>query len=120
MSRPGRRWRRGVPGEDVPPTPVGEALAEIGAELGLSDPSAIRALTTRWSEVVGDAIAQHARVHSLRGTVLTVAVDAGAWATQLRYLEHDVLQRITAIVGDGVVTEMRVVVDAHNGRDAPQ
>lgn len=118
MSSSGRRWRRGVPGEEVPPTPVGEALAEISAELGLSDPISVRALTTHWKEVVGDAIAEHARVHSLRGSVLTVAVESGAWATQLRYLEQDVLQRVAAIVGDGVVTEMRVIVDAHNSRDA--
>jgi len=112
MNRPRRRGARGVPGEEEPPTPVGDALAEISAELGLADPTTLRAITSRWSEIVGGAIAQHARVRSLRGTTLTVAVESGAWATELRYLEPDVLAQIESIVGAGVVTQMRVVVDA--------
>jgi predicted nucleic acid-binding Zn ribbon protein len=117
VSRSRRRSGRGVPGEEEPPTPVGDALAEIGAELGLADPSTLRAITTRWSDVVGAAIAQHARIRSLRGTVLTIAVESGAWATELRYLEHDVLARIESIVGPNVVTEVRVAVDPHSSRD---
>jgi predicted nucleic acid-binding Zn ribbon protein len=112
-----RRRPRGVPGEEEPPVPIGDALAQVGAELGLADPAALRAITERWSEVVGDAIAHHARVRSLRGTRLTVGVEAGPWATELRYLEREVLARIDDLVGPGVVTEVRVTVDAHGGRD---
>jgi predicted nucleic acid-binding Zn ribbon protein len=106
-----------VPGEEVPPVPVGDALAQIGEELGLADPKAVSAITAGWAEVVGGAIADHARIRSLRGTVLTVGVESGPWATELRYLEREVLARIDEIVGPGVVTEMRVAVDAHSGRD---
>lgn len=110
-----RRRPRGVPGEEQQPTPLGDALAEISIELGLADPNAVGALTTRWPEVVGAAIAEHARIRSLRGTTLTVGVESGAWATELRYLEHEVLARVEAIVGPGVVTEMNVAVDAPPG-----
>jgi predicted nucleic acid-binding Zn ribbon protein len=96
---------------------VADALAEIGAELGLADPKAVSAISASWPDVVGSAIAQHARIRSLRGTVLTIGVESGGWATELRYLEHDVLARIDAIVGPGVVTEMRVAVDAPSVRD---
>jgi len=112
-----RRRRHGVPGEDEPPVPVGDALAEIGAELGLADPKAVGAITTLWPEVVGSAFAHHARIRSLRGTVLTIGVDPGPWATELRYLDREVLARIDEILGPGVVTELRVAVDAPAGGD---
>ena len=107
-----RRFRpRGVPGEEPDPVPVGEALAEIGAELGLADPGVVGTLAREWSDVVGPALAGSARLRALRGDVLTVAVDSGAWATQLRYLERQLLDRIGDLVGTGVVREVRVVVE---------
>ena len=102
----------GVPGEPEPdPTRLGDALAAIGGELGLTDPRVVGTLAERWPEVVGDAVAGQARLRSMRGDVVTIAVDSGAWATQLRYLHEDLLARIAAIVGPGVVREVRVVVE---------
>jgi hypothetical protein len=107
-----RRWRQpsGVPGEPVDPVPLADALAEVGADLGLSDPGVIRALNERWAEIVGPQVAPNARLRSLRGSTLTIAVESGAWATQLRYLESELLARITAIVGEGAIDTVRVVV----------
>ena len=105
-----RRRARGVPGEPVDPVPLGDALAAVSAELGLTDPSVVGALTARWPEIVGGAVAQHATLRAIRGATLTIAVDSGAWASQLRYLEADILARVASIVGDGVVDTVRVVV----------
>lgn len=107
-----RRKPTGVPGEPEPdPTRLGEALAAVGSEFGLADPQVVGTLADRWPEVVGDAVAGQARLRALRGHVLTIAVDSGAWATQLRYLHDDMIARIAGIVGDGVVREVRVVVE---------
>lgn len=107
-----RRFRpRGVPGEEPDPVPVGEALAAIGHELGLADPGVVGTLADQWSELVGPALAGNARLRALRGDVITVAVDSGGWATQIRYLERALLDRIADLVGAGVVREVRVVVE---------
>jgi predicted nucleic acid-binding Zn ribbon protein len=107
-----RRKPTGVPGEPEPdPTRLGDALAAIGNELGLADPRVVGTLAARWPEVVGEAVAGQARLRSLRGDVLTIAVDSGAWATQLRYLHDDLLRRIAAMVGEGLVRDVRVVVE---------
>ena len=42
--------------------------------------------------------------------VCTVAVDGPAWATQLRYLEQGVVERVTQQLGPGIVTSVQVVV----------
>jgi hypothetical protein len=110
VTRRSRRRGGSVPGEPVDPVPIGDALAEVGADLGLADPGVIGVLSERWVDVVGPAIAPNARLRSLRGSTLTIAVETGAWATQLRYLETEMLARIAAIVGDGAIDAVRVVV----------
>jgi predicted nucleic acid-binding Zn ribbon protein len=97
--------------------PVADALADVGAELGLADPGVVGTLAERWTEVVGPAIAPNARLRSLRGATLTIAVESGAWATQLRYLESELLARIAAIVGDDAIDTVRVVVQPTGGDD---
>jgi hypothetical protein len=111
--RPGRRLSRPrVPGEARPPTEIGDALAAIGRELGLADPRVVSALTRDWVELVGETVAEHARMRSLRGGVLTIEVDAAPWATELRYLTGALSERFAARVGADAVREIRVVVAA--------
>ena len=110
MSSRWGRGRRGVPGEPVDPVPISDALAEVGADLGLAAPGVLAALTERWVDVVGPAVAPNARLRALRGSTLTVAVETGAWATQLRYLEAEMLARIGEIVGRDAIDTVRVVV----------
>jgi len=92
------------------PVPLSDALAKVGAELGLPPGDAHGTLDTRWREVMGDDVAAHTHLVSVRDGTLTVAVDDPMWATQLRYLEPAVVARATALLGPGVVTRLRVRV----------
>jgi predicted nucleic acid-binding Zn ribbon protein len=96
---------------DRDPTPLSDALAEVGSELGLPEPGALAALASRWEDVVGPAVAAHARLGALRDGVLTVVVDGAPWATQLRYSEGDVVRAAGETVGRGVVRTLRVRVE---------
>lgn len=58
----------------------------------------------RWEAVVGEQIAAHATPTALNEGVLTVAAESTAWATQLRLVQAQLLAKIAAAVGDGVVT----------------
>ena len=100
-----------MPGEPRDAVPVGDALAAVGNELGLGDPATLRIVTQRWTEIVGDAVADHAELRSLRAGVLIIAVDAAPWATQLRYLVGDIRDRVAALAGPDAVREVRIVVD---------
>jgi len=111
VSRSPRPDRRRATGPDDDPTSVGEALGSVSAELGLPDPVATGALADRWEEVVGAVIAPHARLRTLRNGVLTIAVDAAPWATELRYQEDMLRRRVEEVTGHDVVRSVRVVVD---------
>lgn len=62
----------------------------------------------RWADLVGAEVASHAIPVSLREGELTVQAESTAWATQLRMLQRDLLARIAAGAGRGVVTRLRV------------
>lgn len=120
MTRPwrdrrGRLSRPRLPGEAGDPVPVGDAAAIVGAELGLGDPLAAGRLASAWPELVGPALAAHSRVRRVRGTVLELTVDSPAWATEVRYLEDDLVERASRLLGAGVVTEVRVSVQPAGG-----
>jgi predicted nucleic acid-binding Zn ribbon protein len=93
------------------PTRLGDALRAVGNELGLPAPDLVASLVERWPDVVGTTVAAHARPRSIRDGVLTVAVDAPPWATQLRYLENDIRVRLREISGRDTVTTVRIVVE---------
>lgn len=106
-----RLLRPAVPGDVGEPVSVGDAAALVSEELGLAEPRSFARLLDAWPEIVGDALARHARVRGVRAGVLEVAVDSPAWATQLRYLEADLVARASRVVGPGVVETVRVVVE---------
>ena len=97
--------------EPESPIPLGDALRAVGEELGLPEPALVASLNDRWPEVVGATVAEHARPRSLRDGVLTIAVDAPPWATQLRYLEHEIRARLLEISGRDTVRAVRIVVE---------
>ena len=62
----------------------------------------------RWPQVVGEDIAAHAEPVSVRDGVLAVSAESTAWATQLRLMQSQILAKIAASVGHGVVTSLRI------------
>lgn len=103
-----RRWSG--PGPDSrDPQPFGAASSEVARSRGWSGRVAEGAVFGRWREVVGDHIADHAAPASLNEGVLTVSAESTAWATQLRMVQAQLLAKIAAAVGDGVVTSVKIV-----------
>jgi predicted nucleic acid-binding Zn ribbon protein len=92
------------------PRRLGEALSQVASELNLDNPDDVAAVMAAWPEAVGDAVAAHVRPRRLHDGELLVEVDAPVWATQLRYLEEDVLRLLGRKVRPGVVKSIRPVV----------
>lgn len=83
---------------------------------GLSPPSrpapsaaTLGTVFSRWEEVVGDAVARHARPLRLEAGVLVVAVDQPPWATQVRTLAPRILAQVAELTGERL-EGMEVVV----------
>ena len=61
-----------------------------------------------WEGIVGADISAHAEPIALTDGVLHVRAESTAWATQLRYMQAQILAKIAAGVGDGVVKSLRI------------
>jgi predicted nucleic acid-binding Zn ribbon protein len=92
------------------PEPVRTSLDRVARRLGVGRAATLPAVFGRWAELVGDGVAERTRPQALRGTTLVVAVDDPTWASQLRWLEADLVGRISAELGPGVVTALELVV----------
>lgn len=108
-AKPGARRRWSGPGPDArDPQPLGRVARDLADTRGWSPRVAEGAVFAQWSDVVGEQIAEHAEPTALRDGVLSVAAESTAWATQLRMVQRQLLAKIAAAVGDGVVTSLRI------------
>jgi len=98
------------------PVPLGESLNSVVRSLRNESVQNESGQTTtqmakqmggvfgRWTEAVGDAVAAHVKPIKLDGTKLVVEVDDPTWATQLRFLEATLKQRLLEVAGAVVET----------------
>lgn len=106
-----RRWSGAHP-DDRDPQPFGRLVGSLATERGWQQRLRTGQVFARWSQLVGVELAEHARPTALRDGELTVQADSTAWATQLRLLQRQLLARIAAGVGDGVVRKLKVAAPA--------
>jgi len=106
-SRRRRRWS-GPSADDRDPQPLGRLTARLAAQRGWTERLTTGRLFARWDEIVGEEVAEHAQPVSLKDGELTVQARSTAWATQLRLLQRQLLVKIAAGVGDGVVKRLKV------------
>jgi predicted nucleic acid-binding Zn ribbon protein len=103
-----RRWSGPGPDSRDPQT-LGAATQDLARSRGWSGRVAQGSVFGRWPGLVGEQIAAHAAPTSLHDGVLTVSAESTAWATQLRMVQAQLLAKIAAAVGDGVVTSLKIV-----------
>ncbi len=116
--RPGQEPRRRVLAD--PPTSgarpggrdpqlLGDVVARLLRERDWVSDVSVGGVVGRWREVVGDQVADHCEPETFEDKVLVVRADSTAWATQVRLLAPQLLQRLAAEVGEGVVETVTVL-----------
>jgi predicted nucleic acid-binding Zn ribbon protein len=87
---------------------IRDVLDGFGVKLGLGRSRDSSVIWSRWTEIVGDAVAAHAEPSSLREGVLKVRADSPTWAAELGYLVAEIRARANALIGRESVVEVRV------------
>jgi predicted nucleic acid-binding Zn ribbon protein len=95
---------------DELPTSLHDSLVELTSQLRVAGPDAMRIVSEHWSTLVGQELAPHVRLGSLRNGTLTLEVDDAAWAAPLRYLESGIVDTLAEHLGPGVIHAVRVAV----------
>ena len=93
---------------DGGPRPLQSSLDAVSRSLGMRDSQGLGRLFSRWEELVGEGMAAHVRPVRLDGDVLVVAVDHPAWATQVRQLGDDLLDRVADGTGNARARRLEI------------
>jgi len=105
-----------VPWEPLPdeqpigPSPLRAGLDRVVRRLGGPSADVASGVFGRWEELVGETVAANSRPVAVRGATLVIAVSDPAWATQLRFLERDLVARLTAELGASSIDSIEVRV----------
>jgi predicted nucleic acid-binding Zn ribbon protein len=86
---------------------IGELLDRVVRGLGSPGADVIEEVFRRWPELAGP-LADHARPVAVRDGALVVAVDEPAWATEVRFRQREVLDRLDQRVGAGRVSRIDI------------
>ena len=97
------------------PVPLKETLGAVAADLRTAAPDALATLASQWVDVVGLQLAAHARPGGLVDGTLTVLVDDPAVASVFRQRSGTLARRWSELLGNGVVRELRVLVERPGG-----
>ncbi|MGH9296893.1 MAG: DUF721 domain-containing protein [Acidimicrobiales bacterium] len=97
--------------EEVPGTPIREALSDLLRARGLSGTLVLADILACWQAAAGPEVAAHVRPVSLRGKELVVEVDQPAWATQVQLLAARLLSRLSEELGFVAVEQLKVRVE---------
>lgn len=115
-SRPARRTvrptdsvRSSAKARNRDPELLGTNMRHLLDDRGWNVDVSAGAVMGRWNELVGPTVADHAQPVTFEEGVLTVRTTSTAWATQLTLMASSVLASIARGVGEGVVTELKVV-----------
>jgi predicted nucleic acid-binding Zn ribbon protein len=101
------------------PERVGPALDRVLRGLGAAPAGVVGSLFARWEDIVGAQLAGHARPLGLHDGVLAIGVDDPAWATQVRFLESELIRRVREVTGSAEVARVEVRVRRADRRAAP-
>lgn len=104
---PGTRSSARPDGRD--PVLLGDTLARIAAERGWAEDLSVGGVIGRWSEVVGEDVAEHCTPETFEDGRLVVRADSSSWAANLRLLTPQLVARLETEVGPDVVREVVVL-----------
>lgn len=86
------------------------SLGRLQRSLGLARPDTVRILEDSWAQLVGSRLAASCRIHSLRASTLTVAVDDPAIAEHLRWQAADLAAAANDLCGCDAVDKVEIRV----------
>ncbi len=91
------------------PELLGKTLAGVLDALDTRGQFALFKLVRVWPEVVGEAIARHTEVASLKFHTAVIKVSTAMWIQELSLMRRQILDRLIEAVGDDSIRDLRFV-----------
>ncbi len=91
------------------PKHIGKLLRDVLVEAGLWDDVLGMRLLREWSEIVGEAVAKHAKPCRLVDGELWLAVDEPTWREEIFNIRGLIAEQINEKLGRKVVKSIRII-----------
>ena len=99
-----------TPPEGPPPRQLVDGLDRVLAGLGAPTGQVLRTVVECWPELVGPEVAAVTEPVSIEHGRLLLGITEPAWASQVRWMEADVVRRAAELLGPGVITSLETTV----------
>jgi predicted nucleic acid-binding Zn ribbon protein len=100
--------RSGAHPDERDPQTLDASLGRLVEDRGWQTDAKVGGVMGRWAAVVGDELASHCEPVSFEDGELVVVASSTAWATQLRLLAPTLVRRLSAELGEGLVTQVTI------------
>ena len=90
------------------PVHLRSVLEQILKDFGTPDITTVTSIIDQWEEIVGSDLATKISAVAISGSELIVRVDDPVWVSQISWLENQLLDKITRLVGEEKITSIRV------------
>lgn len=90
------------------PQSLGDVFSKFIAQRGWKEPVAVGSVLADWSSIVGEQIAENAKVETFENATLVLRTSSTAWATQLRLLTPQLMHKFDEVLGPGVITKLEI------------
>jgi predicted nucleic acid-binding Zn ribbon protein len=100
-------WTSAGP-DERDPQKIGSTINDLVDGRGWQRTTRIATVLACWEQIVGPQIADHCQPEAINDTELILAAESTSWATQLRLLAPGLIGRVDELLGQGLVTSIRV------------
>ncbi len=92
---------------------AGDIIKKIISKKKWEPRFALEYIKEEWENCVGKAIASHTSPSFISGKRLFIDVDSPAWATQLNFLQQDIIKKINGFFKKSIVDEIFFQAKSH-------
>jgi predicted nucleic acid-binding Zn ribbon protein len=102
-----RRWSGSGPDAGRDPQPLSATLQKYIKTSAAGADITKATLFARWPEIVGPALADHARPAALTDGELLLQCESTAWASQVRLMAPQIVKKLNEAIGHGSVRRIK-------------
>lgn len=106
IGRPTGKDGRELPRNNV--QRIGQVIKREVRKRGWQQEMAHTLIFNRWDELMGEQVAAHTRVHMVKDHKLFLSCDSTVWASNLRMMQPQLLQKIHAEIGPDFITQLHI------------
>ncbi len=87
---------------------LAEALDDMAQQLGLRGKIGEQTVIQQWQELVGEAVANHARVKSIKDGTMFLTVEESSWRYEIHFNREALRRTINNKLGGEIIKEIIV------------